>query len=884
MILQEPIYIVNGTTVSARITDVIDANLTDRLDGTLTLDFTTKTERMPEISKGTKIEYGALYFAATQVHTSISGGAYLTAVSCEHFSISLVDEPIEEFVFTGPARSALDRLLEGTGYFGRVEFYGEITISASNTNRRAVLLEIAKLCGGEIAYNGIEIQILQRRGDTEPIDIVQACKCTDIVKTLDPRNGTESYELTGGCADGYGVGDEVILHFTPLGIHEQKRIVGISYNPFNRTTVTVEVGDYITDITDDYAQIDKIFLLKADASIEFEKYINSAEGTAGLKAALKGDFVTKEDLTGYVTTSQLEIGIETYIDGEEGIAKIAENLSGVFVTTSEYNRNVHITATSQVFVKAAGASSYTPSSITLTAETKGEGMTYQWYLGDSPITGATGTELTITADSFSGSSVAYRLVATDADKNTYSDMMTIAKLSDGKDGSPGKAGDPGADGYTVLLSNEFIEVPVNQERKPTASNTYTCAVSVYKGLTLLTANEYSVAVSSVPAGVTATVSGKVVTIKVINGTAISDNGNIELTITIGEMTLTARVTIRANMNALVSAEYQKTVKLDADIEKIIDRETGLAKLKLSASENTTTEITELDVGEQDTGILGGDGQTDVYPFTARDSQGYYTSQNAGQYFSCSYMVLRFNFSSPTQVTFRCVCLGETIYDYGLISNVDCDLTVSYQPDDSEGIISSDVFYSFRGQHSADHVDVVMTIPAGNHYVTIKYVKDGGTDGTGDYFKFRAFTSVFESTSAKSTLTLTQNGVEIASADITFTGFVTFESLSTPGTTTIDGANINTDNLYIKQVYFDDGANSQPIIHSELKENGSGEVFLGFREFMANPANPHILKLYAKDIYFMQPGDNEDSKNTLRFSMTSRSIIANASWKFDELIT
>lgn len=330
-------------------------------------------------------------------------------------------------------------------------------------------------------------------------------------------------------------------------------------------------------------------------------------------------------------------------------------------------------------------------------------------------------------------------------------------------------------------------------------------------------------------------------------------------------------------------DYVKTTNLASSVTQEI--KDGKVKLELSASEDTST-TSEVDVGTKYSGEYINDSDTTLYEFSDKDSAGYYVSQNGGVAYSCSYIRLDFNFSQETDVTFRCVCQGETRFDYGIISNVDCDLGVNYTPDGDGDIINLDIFYSFRDQHSPNPVDVVMTIPAGSHYVTIKYCKDGSTNATGDYFKFRAFTLKTESTSSKSTITLWAgegaSRTEISSADITFKGYVTFESLSTPGATTIDGGNINTDNLIVKQVYLNDGKNSQPILHSELEENGSGEVFLGFREYMANPVNPHILKIYAKDIYLMQPGDNEDSQNTLRFNMLSRRIRGNATWLFDEL--
>lgn len=330
--MQELIVLYDSSgRIAAEIAQVIDATHNDRLDGTLTLSFTSKVERVPEITPETSIAFRGQYYRATQVQSSASGGAFLLSVSCEQESISLVDYEIEEFNFTGSADDALARLLDGTGITATAEHTGTITISAQGGNRRSVLLEIVKLCEGELEYQGHHIRIVNRRGNGDPIDIVRVCRCTDCVKTLNLRDGSEGYEVSGVTAEGYGVGDEVILDFAPLGIHVQKRVVGVSYNPFNCTGVSVEIGEYITDITEDYAQLEKIFLLKADASIEFDKYINSAEGKAGIEAALSGSFVTKDALNGYVQTSELDAEIGAYLDGEKGVASITSAVSGKFM-------------------------------------------------------------------------------------------------------------------------------------------------------------------------------------------------------------------------------------------------------------------------------------------------------------------------------------------------------------------------------------------------------------------------------------------------------------------------------------------------------------------------------------------------------------------------
>lgn len=330
--MQKTIRIYDSSeSMAAEIMQTIDSSLAERLDGTLTLSFTSKLKRMPEITAESTIEFDGQYYRATQIQSSASGGAFLLSVSCEQESISLVDYEIGEFNFTGTADDALARLLDGTGITATAEHTGTITISAQGGNRRSVLLEIAKLCEGEIEYHEHDIRIVNRRGNTEPIDIVQVCQCTDCTKTLNLRDGSEGYELSGTTAEGYAVGDEVLVDFAPLGIHAQKRIVGISYNPFNCTGVSLEIGDYITDITEDYARLEKLFLLKADASIEIDKYINSAEGKAGIEAALSGSFVTKDALNGYVQTSELDAKIGAYISGAEGTAAITSAVSGKFM-------------------------------------------------------------------------------------------------------------------------------------------------------------------------------------------------------------------------------------------------------------------------------------------------------------------------------------------------------------------------------------------------------------------------------------------------------------------------------------------------------------------------------------------------------------------------
>lgn len=331
--------------------------------------------------------------------------------------------------------------------------------------------------------------------------------------------------------------------------------------------------------------------------------------------------------------------------------------------------------------------------------------------------------------------------------------------------------------------------------------------------------------------------------------------------------------------------YAKTTYVNTKITQEVAN--GIGKLTLSATEDSTVTTIDEDVGEEYTGDYTVDINTTFYTFTSRDSEGYYTSRNAGVNESVSYIRLDFNFSVATEVTFRCICRGESSWDYGLISLVDTDLMPSYTPDDKtqddEIIIVKTWYYSFKNQHSKTPVDVKMTIPAGSHYVTVKYCKDTSNHAVGDYFKFRVFTTKTETTSAKSTITLYagegEDKVEISSADITFKGFVTFESLSTPNTTTIDGSNISTENLYVQKVYYKSDDGYFQVLSSEIASSGTkpntftyvGPKDLGGRDTDLD-GYMQSLELYGSPIYFGRPGyEARQDNRALRVDVWDRAI-------------
>lgn len=265
------------------------------------------------------------------------------------------------------------------------------------------------------------------------------------------------------------------------------------------------------------------------------------------------------------------------------------------------DNTIEITATAQMFTKAQGATAYTPTTITLTAQSTNTLASYQWYKNNAAISGATSRTLTVRPADISGTSATYKVVGTDADGKTYTDVLSIAKLADGEPGSPGSPGapgTPGADGedsYTALLSNEYVEVPVDSKRKPVAAATYSCVVSVYKGLTALTATkntptsgQFKVTPGTTPTGVTvAQNTAGTITLTVEATKAIADSAELPLTITVyGGITVTTKITIHANMNN-VTVQQQATIEANSsEILLRVRKDSVISEINQSAEEIT----------------------------------------------------------------------------------------------------------------------------------------------------------------------------------------------------------------------------------------------------------------------------------------------------------
>lgn len=392
--------------------------------------------------------------------------------------------------------------------------------------------------------------------------------------------------------------------------------------------------------------------------------------------------------------------------------------------------------------------------------------------------------------------------------------------------------------------------------------------SMLRDTDLTTAVESYLNTQEGKASITSAVEGKFV--EVSSGSSITTTTAIEQLIQKTEKGIESKISLSASYGSgTIGSNVRALLTLFANADSSSIRLSANA-LDLTATE-TAGSTSEVSAGTwSNTPWHFGDGipitPEEMYDFSLT-SDGYYTSQNAGVANSYAYGGFKFTFTKPTQVKFRCISYGESGYDYGLMSNLDTSLSSDNTAD------STGVYHSFKGESSATPQTFSMTIPAGNHYVSFKYIKDGSNDKNGDYFKVKCFTTT--QSRGKATISLKSGNVQISSADINFNGLVTFTDLSTSGATTIDGGNVTTDNLYVNKVFFAENENYTIVTSKMSAQNGVVQV--GVQSPISGMAA--FLELYGSFIYFIDP-DSSSTKYQLQVQTANRKIIPGGNGYWD----
>ena len=234
--------------------------INQKLDGECTVDFTLMTKQIEGvISIKDRLEVEGLVFYITEIKKHISNGICYTQMSGEHISYLLNDEQynVTSFDRIASPKSILRDLLAGTPFtVGNVDFDDTVVLMINqNATRRACLMQLVALVGGEIEYSGYTIGIRKHLGSESAIDIMKTSMVQDISYSYNVSEETTNYTLSLYQKGKLNLGDELQLKFKPLSIDTENRIVGITWNPFNYKEVSVTVGQYIPTVNESLYQL-----------------------------------------------------------------------------------------------------------------------------------------------------------------------------------------------------------------------------------------------------------------------------------------------------------------------------------------------------------------------------------------------------------------------------------------------------------------------------------------------------------------------------------------------------------------------------------------------------------------------------------------------------
>ena len=332
------IEILSDGAVVRTITHVLTASLCDKLDGTLTFDFTALQKGEQPILPGMTAKYDGQYYSIVRVKRGFSAGLEISAVSCEHISYILNDEQynLVTFVFEGYPAEGLQELLQNTPFtVGVVEPAAMVECAftdESPLNRRSALMRFADACGGELEFDGYSVHIRTHRGGTARKLLMDGKNVTSLSATFDSRKAAQAYEVQLFKRVDLSVGDEVRIVYHPLSIQVDTRIVGLTYNPFDRYTVRVEVGDYVPNLL--AAETERLEGIRQEfraANGRMESIIQSVEGDLSeLTQTVSGFDLRIQNAEDSVAELSLTVGgFDTRISNAEGsVSELSQTVGG----------------------------------------------------------------------------------------------------------------------------------------------------------------------------------------------------------------------------------------------------------------------------------------------------------------------------------------------------------------------------------------------------------------------------------------------------------------------------------------------------------------------------------------------------------------------------
>jgi hypothetical protein len=256
-----------------------NTTLSEGLNREFTFDFSTVIDgdKSAYITTSNKVEIKDDYFNITYFRKNRTIEGITLDVQCEHVSYDLISASFTAgFTATGLFSAVATALLSGTGFtVGTVQVTSNQTISINeSTNAFNVLKQLATLYSGELEFDKYQVNLLTQRGTDRHVQFRYRKNISNAIVTVDGRQKTAGipktvYEISPvelefeqsyitkeiSSFEHYELGDTVLVIDDDLGINNYLRIVKHSYDPEQRMQGTVEISNFVDDLTDTISEI-----------------------------------------------------------------------------------------------------------------------------------------------------------------------------------------------------------------------------------------------------------------------------------------------------------------------------------------------------------------------------------------------------------------------------------------------------------------------------------------------------------------------------------------------------------------------------------------------------------------------------------------------------
>ena len=146
----------------------------------------------------------------------------------------------------------------------------------------------------------------------------------------------------------------------------------------------------------------------------------------------------------------------------------------------------------------------------------------------------------------------------------------------------------------------------------------------------------------------------------------------------------------------------------------------------------------------------------TYGFNLNSGTGYYVSTNNGVAKSASVARINMDFESDCLVTIQYINYAEANYDYGMFGKIDTAVATDGLTASSNSSSPSDSTSNYElamASNSSSAQTISYTVPAGQHFIDVKYGKDDATDSNNDSLQWKVLSVEATGVSGNYTYTL-----------------------------------------------------------------------------------------------------------------------------------